>query len=145
MIVWSGGKDDWMVANLESDTPDGRTGSNGSGASGGRYAGTDTGDGDGVQTDVPVWCVACTGSACVYVGNPGGKDDWMVAKLESDTPGGRTGWTGSGALGGRYAGTETEAGAGVQTDAPGWCVACTGSAGAFAGNPGGKDDWMVAI
>ena len=53
----------------------------------------------------------------------------MVAKLESDTPGGRTGWTGSGALGGRYAETETGAGAGagagVQTDAPGWCVACT--------------------
>ena len=53
MIVWSGGKDDWMVANLESDTPGGRTGSTGSGASGGRYAGTGIGAGAGVKADVP--------------------------------------------------------------------------------------------
>ena len=45
--------------------------------------------------------------------------------LKSDTPGGRTGWTGSGAPGGRDAGTGTGARVGVKTDVPVWCVACT--------------------
>ena len=92
------GREYWIVGNLESDTPGGRTGWTMSGVLGGRYAGTGTGAGAGVKTDDPGWCVVSTGCACAYAGDPGGREYWIVGNLESDIPGGRTGWTGSGAL-----------------------------------------------
>ena len=46
----------------------------------------------GVRMDVAGVAVAIRGSpAGAYAGDPGGRDDWIVANLKSDNPGGRTG------------------------------------------------------
>ena len=93
----------------------------------------------GIRASAACVAVEIRGSpAGAYNGDPGWRDDWIVANLESDTRGGRTGWTGSWAPQARYAGAGH--GAGVKTDVRGCCVACTGSADAYAKDPEGRDD-----
>jgi hypothetical protein len=58
-------RDDWIVANLESDTLCGRTGWIGSGAPGARYAGTRTGAGAGMKNCS--WLVCCLHWECRHI------------------------------------------------------------------------------